>query len=202
MHERMIVVALVASLGTACGSEPAEGTPSAGTTTGAGSSSSTPDSSGGPASSSGEAEPTTEIVPGVGIGDLTIGARGDALADLAGEPDSSLRFGNLVLLTFENEGLEVLLVAPIGEELTATAKVLSIAALSSDIAFSGPALPGEEREDVLMRSGTPSESVGDADFYEAGWSVVYRASGKAKSVTVFTPYTIAIEPPPMTPIGG
>lgn len=203
MIERMMLVALCAFVGTACGSEPSGETPSGGTTTGEGSSSSPAEPSADAASSSGEAEPTTEIVPGVGIGELTLGTRGDALFAFAGEPDSSLRFGNVILLTFESEALEVLLVAPLGEELTEAGKVVSIAALlSNDIAFSGPATPGEPREEVLKSEGAPSESVADVDYYEQGWSVVYRPNGTAKSVTVFAPYTIAVEPPPMAPIGG
>lgn len=146
-------------------------------------------------------DPGIPIVPGVGIGDLMIGDRGDRLMMIAGEPDNAFRFGNVVLLTFNAPALEVLMAAPEGQELTATGKVLSIGALlSDDVEFSGPAVPGQRQEAILDESGPPSESIDDTDLYEAGWSVVYTASGFAKSVTVFPPYTLAIDPPAMTPI--
>ncbi|MEM9463322.1 MAG: hypothetical protein AAGF11_54775 [Myxococcota bacterium] len=146
-------------------------------------------------------DPGIPIVPGVGIGDLMIGDRGDRLMMLAGEPDSTFRFGNVALLTFDAPALEVLLAAPEGQELTATSKVLSVGALlSDDVEFSGPAVPGQRQNAILDESGPPTESIDDADFYDTGWSVVYTASGFAKSVTVFPPYTLAADPPAMTPI--
>ncbi len=146
-------------------------------------------------------DPGVPIVPGVGVGELMLGDRGDRLMMLAGEPDSSLRFGNAVLLTFDSLAIEVLMAAPAGEELTAAGKVLSIGALGSDeVEFSGPAVPGQDRGAIIDASGAPSESVEETDLYEAGWSVVYRSDDSAKSVTVFPPYTLAVDPPPMTPI--
>jgi hypothetical protein len=144
-----------------------------------------------------------QIVPGVGIGALQLGDRGDRLLEVAGEPDASLRFGNLVLLTFEAVALEVVVAAPDDEELTPSSKVLSIGALVSEtVEFSGPARPGQARDAIHAASGTPQESIEDVDFWEAGWSVAYRSDGSAKVVAVFAPYSLQIDPPEMTPAGG
>lgn len=148
-------------------------------------------------------DPGIEIVPGVGIGELRLGDRGDRLFALAGEPSATLRFGNLVLLTFEAVALEVVVAAPVDEELTPAAKVLSIGALVSDaVEFSGPAHPGQARDEIHAAAGAPQESIEDVDLWEAGWSVGYRSDGTAKVVAVFAPYTLAIDPPEMTPAGG
>lgn len=147
--------------------------------------------------------PGIEIVPGVGIGELLLGDRGDRLLAVAGEPDATLRFGNLVLLTFDAVALEVVVAAPVGEELTPAAKVLSIGALVSEtVEFSGPAVPGQQRDAIARAAGAPQESIDDVDLWEAGWSVAYRSDDSAKVVAVFPPYTLQIDPPEMTPIGG
>lgn len=143
------------------------------------------------------------IVAGVGIGELQLGDRGDRLLEVAGEPDASLRFGNLVLLTFEAVALEVVVAAPVDEELTPAGKVLSIGALASEtVEFSGPARPGQARDEIHATSGAPQESIEDVDFWEAGWSVAYRSDGSAKTVAVFATYSLEIDPPEMTPAGG
>lgn len=144
-----------------------------------------------------------QIVPGVGIGALQLGDRGNRVLEVAGEPDASVRFGNLALLTFEAVALEVVVAAPVGEELTAAAKVLSIGALVSEtVEFSGPARPGQARDEIHETSGAPQEAIEDLDLWEAGWSVAYRSNGTAKVVAVFAPYSLQIDPPEMTPVGG
>ena len=137
-----------------------------------------------------------EIVPGVGIGSVQVGSRWVDLEPLLGDPDSTLRFGNLLFNTFDAPGLEVLHAAPSSTTIDPDAIVLSVAALTGS-SYGGIVTPGDMRPDVEFALGEPSEVIGDIAFYVEGISVRY-VDDVADIVTVFEPYPLRTTPPPMT----
>ncbi len=139
-----------------------------------------------------------DIVPGVGIGPIVIGGRWGEFEALLGEPDSSLRFGNLLFTTFDGPGLEILLAAPPSDTIAPEASVLSLAARSSS-GYGGVVTPGDVRSDVELALGAPSEVLGEVAFYAAGVSIRYTDDDVAEIVGVFAPYTLRTTPPPMVP---
>ncbi len=143
--------------------------------------------------STGSAVP--DIEPGVRVGPVALDARWESLEAELGEPDQSLRFGNLAFVTFNGPGLEVLFASPAGPSLAPSSRVLSVGALFSS-AYRGMASPGDPREAVEQALGVPDEVIGDVAYYVSGISVRYEED-VADIVAVFSPYTIRTSPPEM-----
>lgn len=142
----------------------------------------------------------SDVLPGVGIGDVRIGMRYSELSALLGEPDAALTVNRQSMLMYDDDALEVVLVSSSDTDVSDDAYVLGVSAMRGG-SFAGPA-PDVSRADIEAALGAPDFEAARIGFWARGISVVWQ-DDVARQVAVFGPFELGGAMPEMEPaLGG
>jgi len=140
------------------------------------------------------------IVPGVGIGRVSLGMRYRELAALYGEMGNAIVDGRVAIGGYPDQGLDIILTSPELSTLAPDAVVVAVGVKTE--AFSGFPRPGLARAEIESSLGPAPVKAGTIEYYASGVSVDYHAAtdgDTAKAVGVFPPFSLAPTPPEMGP---
>jgi len=138
-----------------------------------------------------------EIVPGLGIGPVQLGARYGNLVEAYGEPDNLVEYKRVFFATWIELGVEVV-VGSKSDEPEANSVVISIGTRLPN-GFSGPVIPGMSREEADDALGPCEDVIDDEHCYHPAGVYLGYDNGTVKTVAIHRPYTPRSEPPRMQP---
>lgn len=137
-----------------------------------------------------------ELRPGVGLGDILLGARLSELPADLGTPEQTIVNQRLGFVRYAG-GLELVITSPDAFEAAAGSRVVALGISSAD-GYRGVPLPGQSRAEIERALGAPADEVESIAYYGAGASVTY-AEGTARRVAVIAAYQNRPTPPEMEP---
>jgi hypothetical protein len=147
-------------------------------------------------------DPRRQLVAGERVGPIALDMRwADVVAAIGAPPSEPVVLVRIGHATWPALGLEALLTSPDEAALTDDAIVIGAGA-TAGADLDGVALPGDPRAGIETSLGPPPEEYGGRVYYPVGLAIEYDETGRARRVGVVAPYTLAPEPPPMTPSAG
>lgn len=145
-----------------------------------------------------DARVARQVQPGIGIGEVTVGATYAELRARLGELEELSPFNRIILGAYPALGLELMLASGAQTTLSEDAVLISVALRGPSPVPTDGAQPGWTRAQIEAVLGVAPESLGEYAYYPDGISVAYGDGDRADAVAVFAPYTLAPVPPPMT----
>jgi hypothetical protein len=143
-----------------------------------------------------------EIIPGVGIGPVTLGMTYGELRSVYGEPDALIDYNRVFLATWMELGVEVVMGSGLDDSIEESARVVSVGT-KLPLDFSGDVVPGMTRAEGDAILGTCTDVIDDTHCYhEAGLYLGYDESGVIRTIAVHPLYTFRAAPPEMTAAQG
>ncbi|MCC6215238.1 MAG: hypothetical protein IT376_10235 [Polyangiaceae bacterium] len=142
------------------------------------------------------AVPGREVRPGVGVGEITLGARLEALPEAVGTPEQTIVNQRLGFVRYPG-GLELVITSPEAYEAAPSSLVVAVGVSQAE-GYRGLPVPGQARGEIEAVLGAPADEIELIAYYASGASVTY-AGGVAAKVAVFEPYENRPAPPEMEP---
>lgn len=135
-----------------------------------------------------------ELRPGVGLGDILLGARLSELPADLGAPEQTIVNQRLGFVRYPG-GLELVITSPDAFEAAPGSRVVALGISSAD-GYRGVPLPGQSRAEIERALGAAADEIDAVAYYGVGASVTY-AEGTARKVVVIAPYENRATPPEM-----
>ncbi|MBI2391850.1 MAG: amidohydrolase family protein [Deltaproteobacteria bacterium] len=129
---------------------------------------------------------SSQVIPGVGLGEVRVG---DTWAALRGKLGAATEVGlnGLVFGRFPDRGLEVVFASGNDDTLSDDAVVLA-ASVRAGVELSGAPRPGMTRAGLIAALGEPTDEIGQILYWASGASARLGDDGVALQVAVFAKY--------------
>ena len=142
-----------------------------------------------------EEPPRSQLVPGLGIGPVALGARFADVRAALGEPAGTPAVLNwLGLARYPGLALELLLSSSLEDAVSADALVIGVS--TTGTRYGGALRPGRTRAELEALLGRPPDEVAGVAYYPAGLVIEY-VNDASTRVAVVAPWTDAPTPPAM-----
>lgn len=137
------------------------------------------------------------IVPGVGIGPITLGLSYETIYADYGEPDALIDYNRVYLATWMELGVEAVFGSRLDDAVEDEAQVVSVGTRLPKN-FTGVVVPGMTRAEADAALGECVDVIDDVHCYhEAGVYLAYDANGLIETVAIHPTYSVRSTPPKM-----
>ena len=138
-----------------------------------------------------------EIIPGVGIGPISLGMTYGAIYADYGEPDALIDYNRVYLATWMELGVEAIFGSRLDDAVDDAAEVVSVGTRIPKN-FTGVVVPGMTRAEGDAALGECVDVIDDIHCYhEAGVYLAYDEEDVIKTVAIHPTYTVRSTPPKM-----
>ena len=145
---------------------------------------------------------TLELVPGLSIGPISLGMDMAELKNVLGEPDRAIGFRRTMNLRYVDLSLEVVVSTVKDLDLSDTSEVIAVSTLPT-ASLDGPIVIGTPLEELTESYGEPDVVIDKVVYLtEQGLGLELDDDDRVQRVSVWAPFTLASEPPPMLEASG